>query len=224
MLVRRDDSGQRWEPLPGLSDHETRSKGNPGAGHTGLSTIPIDRENPNRMYVGISAAGTFRSDDGGESSRPVHTGVVVDFPPEKRPEVGPGVHPVALDMANPRTLYRQDHNGIYVSRDAAGNWIRIGRPLPYDFGFATASPKARPGTASFVPLEGRSWLTMYGGVQVYRWPEWGRSWQPTVRGHPFAGEVGTHREGLAADDRGPPGLCLGPTTGRPFVIPDGART
>jgi photosystem II stability/assembly factor-like uncharacterized protein len=223
-LYRSDDSGQSWEPMNGLNEHETRSKWNPGAGGMCPHTILIDPQNPKRMYVGISAAGTFRSDNGGETWRPLNKGIVVDFLPEKRPEVGQCVHKVAMDPANPRTLYRQDHSGIYVSRDAAETWIRVGRPLPYDFGFVTASPKARPGTAYFVPLEGMSRLTLNGGLQVDRWQEKGRSWQPTVRGRPFAGEVGTHREGMAADDKDPPGLYLGTTTGQLFVSPDGART
>jgi hypothetical protein len=223
-LYRSDDSGATWEPVPGLNEHETRPRWNPGAGGLCLHTIAIDPTDPKRMYAGISAAGTFRSDDGGETWRAMNRGVKVSFLPEKYPEVGQCVHKIALDGANPRLLYRQDHDGIYVSRDAAESWKRIGRPLPYDFGFVVASPKARPGTAYFVPLEGRARLTSNGGLQVYRWDEAKRGFQPTIKGRGWPGEFGTHREGLAVDELDPPGVYLGTTTGDLFVSPDAGRS
>jgi hypothetical protein len=223
-LFRSDDRGDSWQPLPGLNEHPTRPKWNPGAGGMCLHTILIDPTNPKRMYVGISAAGTFRSDDGGESWAPKNRGVVVSFQPEKRPEVGQCVHHVVMDPANPSVLYRQDHDGIYVSRDAADSWQRVGDKLDHDFGFVAAAPRAAPGNAFFVPLEGRSRTTIEGNLQVWRWREATKSWSPTIRGGILPGNYGTHREGMTADALDPFGLYVGTTTGELVYSSDGAKS
>ncbi len=223
-LYRSDDLGSSWAPVPGLNDHPTRPKWNPGAGGMCLHTIIIDPTDPKRMYVGISAAGMFRSDDAGEHWRPANRGVVVSFQPEKRPEVGQCVHKVVLDSGDTRTAYRQDHDGIYVSHDAMDSWKRIGRPLENDFGFVTAVAEARPGQAYFVPLAGRTRTAFANGPEVYRWTERTKSWAPTIKRRLTRGDVGTHREGLAIDRLDPPGIYLGTTTGQLFVSPDGDKS
>lgn len=223
-LFRSDDRGTSWTPLNGLNEHPTRPQWNPGAGGMCLHTILLDPSRPRRMYVGISAAGTFRSDDGGEHWTPMNHGVRVSFLPEKHPIVGQCVHKIALDPADPDTIYRQDHDGIYVSHDAMDSWKRIGRPLPHDFGFVVAAPRATPGVAYFVPLESQARVSPGGSLQVWRWTDATRRWTPTIKGHQFPGDVGTHREGLAADRLDPPGLYLGTTTGQVFYTRDGARS
>ncbi|MCI4368995.1 MAG: exo-alpha-sialidase, partial [Thermoplasmata archaeon] len=167
---------------------------------------------------------TFRTDDGGEHWRPTNKGVVVDFMPEKRPEVGQCVHKVAFEPSNSRTLYRQDHNGIFVSHDATDSWQRVGRPLPGDFGFVVAAAPAMPGGAFFVPLEGMARTAMGGQLQVYRWTDKSRKWTATVKGRPWPGELSTHREGLATDRLDPAGIYLGTTTGQLLYSNDGARS
>jgi hypothetical protein len=223
-LYRSDDKGESWESLKGLNEHETRPKWNPGAGGMCLHTILIDPTNPKRMYVGISAAGTFRSDNGGETWRPVNKGVEVSFQPEKLPEVGQCVHDCALDTGNPSTIYRQDHDGIYISHDGMDSWTRVGKPLAYDFGFVSVTAKSLPGTAFFVPLQPQSRLSDPKGLQVYRWEEKTKKFTPTIKGRPFEGDYGVHREGMAADSLDPAGLYLGTTTGQLFFSPDAAKT
>jgi len=222
-LYRSDDRGNSWESVTGLNEHETRPKWNPGAGGLCLHTVLIDPSKPSRRYVGISAAGTFKSDDGGEHWRPANRGVKVSFLPDPDPPFGQCVHKVALDPLRPETVYRQDHDGIYISRDAMESWTRIGKPLDTDFGFVVATAPALPGTAFFVPLQGES-RTMKGGVQVYRWTEKDRKWTPMVKGQPWRGDIGTHREGLAADALDPAGLYLGTTTGELFFSNDAAKS
>ncbi|MGI0150319.1 MAG: WD40/YVTN/BNR-like repeat-containing protein [Thermoplasmata archaeon] len=223
-LYRSDDRGRSWAPMPGLNEHPTRPKWNPGAGGMCLHTILIDRADPRRMYVGISAAGVFRSDDGGERWRPMNRGVRVSFQPEKLPEVGQCVHRIVQDPGRPETIYRQDHDGIYISRDAAESWQRIGRPLPHDFGFVAAAPEARPGEAYFVPLRPDARVCAEGSLEVWRWTERGRAWKPTVRGRLGPGDFGTHREALAVDREDPFGIYLGTTTGDLAYSVDGARS
>ncbi|HEY6237933.1 MAG TPA: exo-alpha-sialidase [Thermoplasmata archaeon] len=223
-LYRSDDRGNSWEGVAGLNEHETRPKWNPGAGGLCLHTILIDPSRPSRRYVGISAAGTFKSDDGGEHWRPVNKGVKVSFLPDPNPPFGQCVHKVALDPLRPETAYRQDHDGIYVSHDAMESWQRIGRPLPTDFGFAVTTAAALPGTAFFAPLQGTSRTATGGQLQVYRWTEKDRKWTPTVKGRPWPGELGTHREALAADALDPAGVYLGTTTGDLLFTNNAART
>ena len=222
-LYRSDDLGDSWTPLKGLNEHPTRPKWNPGAGGMCLHTILLDPTNPKRMYIGISAAGTFRSDDGGETWQPRNQGVRVSFQPEKYPEVGQCVHHFAFETTDPSTLYRQDHDGVYVSRDRMDSWQRIGRPLESDFGFNVVTAPALPRTAFFVPLRGQSRTTFDGGFQVFRWDDRGRKWSRTVDAKRFPGAFGMHREGMAADGLDPAGIYVGTTTGQLFASPDGAR-
>lgn len=222
-LYRSDDRGQTWASVLGINEHPTREKWNPGAGGLCMHTILLDERVPHRMYVGISAAGTFRSDDDGDHFRPVNHGVRVSFAPDPLPEFGQCVHKVALDPTNPNTIYRQDHDGIYVSHDAMDSWKRIGKPLASDFGFAVATAPTLPGQAFFVPLKGEARTMPGGSLQVYRWTEKGRQWSPLVRGGAFPGDFGMHREALDTDALDPAGLYLGTTTGQVFYSADTGR-
>ena len=223
-LFRSDDAGASWTSMDGLNRHETREKWNPGAGGMCLHTILLDPTDPKRMYVGISAAGTFRSDDAGEHWRPVNQGVRVSFQPEKYPAYGQCVHDVVLDAGDPKTLYRQDHDGIYVSHDGMESWRRVGRPLGSDFGFAVVSPPTMPGTAFFAPLGTMGRTMADHRFEVWRWDDRGRSWHRTMKGKPYIGDFGMHREAFASDALDPAGLYLGTTTGELFFSPDGARS
>lgn len=223
-LYVSEDRGGSWSPVPGINEHPTRSKWNPGAGGMCLHTILLDPSRKERMYVGISAAGVFRTDDGGGSWTPKNEGVIVSFVPDGKIEVGQCVHDVAIDPNHPDTLYRQDHDGIFVSRNGGDHWKRIGKPLPSDFGFVVASPPSMPGTAFFVPLHGQSRIVGNNQLQVYKWTEKGGRWTPTIRGRPFPGDVGTHREALSADALDPAGLYLGTTSGQLLWSRDGARS
>lgn len=222
-LYRSDDQGATWSGVPGINEHETRARWNPGAGGLCLHTIVLDPTRPQRMYLGISAAGSFRSDDGGAHWSPRNRGVAVSFLPEKYPEVGQCVHKFVLDPARPDTVYRQDHDGVYVSHDAMESWKHIGGPLPHDFGFGVTAPRSEPGTAYFMPLRPDARTTFDGGFQVYRWTEKDRKWTRLLRPGSIPGAFGVHREGIASDNLEPAGLYVGTTTGQLFGSPDGGR-
>jgi hypothetical protein len=226
-LFRSDDLGKSWEGVAGINEHETRPKWNPGAGGLCLHTILLDPTRPKRMYVGISAAGTFRSDDGGEHFRPVNQGVKVSFLPDKNPPFGQCVHKVAFDPSNPDTIYRQDHDGIYVSHDAMESWKHVGGPLSDDFGFVVTAPTAMPGNAFFAPLNsGGAMPRTFSAhqIQVYRWNDKTRKFSATIRGNPWPGDIGTHRAGMASDSLDPAGIYLGTTTGQLFFTNNGAKS
>ncbi len=223
-LYRSDDLGSSWDPVSGLNDHPSKSQWGAGNGGPCLHTVLVDPTRPKRLFAGISSAGLLRSDDGGRSWKLANHGVETPFNPEKFPEVGQCVHKVAMDPARPETLYRQDHGGIYVSRDAGDRWDRVGKPLKDDFGFVVATAKHRPGRAFFVPIEGESRLTSSGGFQVQEWNEASKKWRALMTPRKFPGEFGNHREGLACDALDPAGIYAGTSTGQVFVSPDAGRS
>ncbi len=228
LLFRSDDLGQSWAPVPALNEHPTRPKWGPGAGGACLHTILIDPRDRRRMYVGMSAAGTFRSDDAGEHWRPTNQRVESPFNPEPYSEVGQCVHHVTLDASNPDIAYRQDHGGMYVNRSGMdGDWDRIGKAKGApkdDFGFCVASSASTPGKAYFVPLAGEARTTPNGGLQVWEWSEKNRRWRTLMSPKAFPGEYGVHREGIAVDALDPAGIYVGTTTGQLVLSPDGGKS
>ena len=228
MLFRSDDGARSWAPVPGINEHPTKAKWNPGFGGPCLHTVMVDPRDARRMYVGISAAGTFRTDDAGVHWRPTNAKVEAGFLPEKYPEVGQCVHHVVFDPSDPSVTYRQDHGGIYVNRhNMEGNWDRVGKVRggpKSDFGFAVAAARSRPGRAYFVPLEGEARTTWSGGLQVWEWNDANRSWRTLMSPKKFPGDFGVQREGLACDERDPAGIYVGTTTGQLIVSPDAGKS
>jgi hypothetical protein len=224
LLFRSTDLGASWEPIEAINNHPDRKGWSPGAGGACLHTILLDPRDSQRMYIGMSAVGTFRSEDGGESWKPVNKGVETPFLPDKFPETGQCVHHVAADAADPDTFYRQDHGGMYVSHDRMDQWVRIGKPLGDDFGFSVASPPARPGTAYFVRLGGKARTTDEGYFQVHEWNDKTRKWRKLLGPKNFPGHFGVQREGITTDRLSPPGIYVGTTTGELFISPDAGKS
>jgi hypothetical protein len=220
LLFRSTDLGTSWEPIEAINNHPARKDWSPGFGGACLHTILVDPREPDRLYIGLSAVGTFRSEDGGASWVPTNKGVVTPFLPEKNPETGQCVHHVAMDSADPDTFYRQDHGGMYVSHDRMDKWVRIGKPLGDDFGFGVASPASAPGRAYFVRLDGRARVTGEGYFQVLEWNDRTRKWRKLLGPKDFPGHFGVQREGIAADNLPSPAIYVGTTTGQLFVGSD----
>ena len=228
MLFRSDDQAKSWAPVPGINEHPTKKDWNPGAGGPCLHTVIVDPRDRRRMYVGISSAGTFRTDDEGAHWRPTNAKVEAAFLPNPFPEVGQCVHHVALDPVDPDVAYRQDHGGIYVNRSSMdGDWDRVGKVRggpKDDFGFAVASAASRPGRAYFVPLTGEPRTTPAGGLQVWEWNDKGRKWRVLMSPRRFPGDFGVHREGMACDRLDPAGIYVGTTTGQLIVSPNAGKS
>ena len=223
-LFRSDNLGKSWAPVPAINDHETKPRWAPGFGGPCLHTILVHPDDAATMYVGMSAAGTFKTTDGGATWHPVNRGVETPFLPDKFPEVGQCVHHVAADPADPETFYRQDHGGMYVTHDGMEHWTRIGKPLGDDFGFGVATARSLPGRAFFVPLQGESRTTPNGGFQVHEWNDRTRKWRTLMSPRLFPGDFGMHREGIACDALDPAGIYVGTTTGQLFVSPDAGKS
>jgi len=224
LLFRSTDLGGSWEPISSLNDHPARKDWSPGAGGACLHTILIDPRDARRLYIGLSAVGTFRSEDAGTSWKPTNKGVMAPFLPNKYPETGQCVHHVVADAADPDTFYRQDHGGMYVSHDRMEKWVRIGKPLGDDFGFCVASPASAPGRAYFVRLDGEARVTGEGHFQVHEWNDKTRRWRKLLSPKAFPGHFGVQREGITTDNLDPAGIYVGTTTGQLFVSPDAGKS
>jgi hypothetical protein len=223
LLFRSPDLGSSWEPIDSINQHPDRKTWSPGAGGACLHTILIDPRDPQRLYIGMSAVGTFRSEDGGKSWKPTNKGVLAPFLPNKHPETGQCVHHVCGDAADPDTFYRQDHGGMYVSHNRMDSWVRIGKPLGDDFGFCVTSPAAAPGKAYFVRLDGMARVTGEGHFQVQEWNDKTRSWKKLLSPKAFPGHYGVQREGIASDNLDPHGIYVGSTTGDLFYSANAGR-
>lgn len=223
VLFRSHDWGGTWEEVPPLTAHPTRAQWGPGAG--GMCLHSIQCLGGGRMVVAISAAGTFRTTDGGASWAPFNQGVRADFRPDKYPEVGQCVHKLLAHPRNPDALYQQNHCGIYRARFNAKKWTDISRGVPSRFGFGLALPAAEPETLFTVPIDSADYrCTPDGKFRVARSRDGGKTWKLLTRGLP---QRNAHllvlREAMAADGHSPSGVYVGTTSGHLFHTSDGGE-
>ena len=153
-LFRSDDGGETWSEITSLSQHPTRSRWHPGAGGLCLHSIQLDPANPQRMFIGISAVGVFRTDDGGATWHTKNRGTRAEFMPDKYPEFGQCVHKLLIAQNDSGLLFQQNHCGVYRSADAGESWQEITAGLPSDFGFPLAVHPRKPETVYVLPLQG----------------------------------------------------------------------
>ncbi len=223
VLFRSDDSGATWAANEALLGHETRERWAPGAGGLVCHSIALDPGNAGRLWIGISAAGVFRSEDGGESFEPANAGTEACFlPDDPFPEVGQCVHKVLAHPARPERLWQQNHCGVYRSDDAGASWERLDENgLPSPFGFALALDPADPDVAYVIPEEGaENRVTSDGRLGIYRTGDAGASWTPTVAVDPAWAAV--LREGMSFDADG--GVYAGTQSGFVYALRDGQVT
>jgi len=222
VLFRSDDRGKTWEPVRGVVEHPTREQWNPGAGGMCCHSIQLDPSDANRLYIGISAAGVFRTDDGGERWSPANKGTAADFMPDPYPEVGQCVHKLLVHPSRPDRLWQQNHCGVYRSDDRGESWERLdGNGLPSGFGFPIALHPREPDTAFVVPEEGaENRVTCNGRLGIYRTRDGGASWAERPQGLPTPAWSAVMRESMASDGLDPVGIYLGTQSGSVFVSPD----
>jgi photosystem II stability/assembly factor-like uncharacterized protein len=224
-LFRTDDGGASWQPVRGILEHPTRERWMPGAGGMCCHSITLDRSDAQRLYVGISAAGAFRTDDGGETWTPINRNVAADFmPDDPYPEVGQCVHKLLAHPAAPERLWQQNHCGVYRSDDRGETWERLdGNGLPSSFGFALALHPREPDTAWVVPEEGAdNRVTSGGRLGVYRTRDGGETWEERPAQEPAWAAI--LRENGASDRLDPVGVYFGTQSGSVFVSPDEGET
>jgi hypothetical protein len=221
-LFRTTDGAQNWEELPGLRTHGSGPHWQPGAGGLCLHTIILDPRDPKRIYIAISAAGAFRTDDGGVTWRPINRGLKSEGIPEPAAEVGHCVHHVAMHPSRPDVLFMQKHWDVMRSDDGGEMWREVSGNLPSDFGFAIDVHAHEPETIYVVPIKSDSeHYPPEGKLRVYRSRTGGDEWEPLTRGLPQRDcYVNVLRDAMAVDHLDSCGIYFGTTGGQVYASPD----
>ena len=217
------DGGRDWQELPALRTHESGPGWQPGAGGMCLHTIILDPAQRERMFVAISAAGAFRTDNAGKTWQPINKGLQSGEIPDGDAEVGHCVHRIAMHPSRPDTLYMQKHWDVMRSDDAGGTWREISGNLPSDFGFPIAVHAHEPETVYVVPIKSDSeHYPPEGKLRVYRSRTGGDKWEPLTGGLPQANcYVNVLRDAMAVDSLDPCGIYFGTTGGQVYCSANG---
>jgi hypothetical protein len=221
-LFRSSDAGVSWQELPGLRGHGSGSRWQPGAGGMCLHTILVDPTDPNRIYVAISSAGAFRSDDAGKSWRPINRGLRSEQIPDPTAEVGHCVHRIAMHASRPQVLFMQKHWDVMRSDDAGESWREVSGNLPSDFGFPIEVHAHEPETVYVVPIQSDSeHFPPQGRLRVYRSRSGGDEWEALTQGLPQRDcYVNVLRDATSVDALDPCGLYVGTTGGQVYASAD----
>ena len=222
-LFRSDDGGATWEELPALRQHESGSRWQPGAGGLCLHTIVADPSNPARIFVAISAAGAFRTDDGGRTWQPINRGLRSEGIPNPTAEVGHCVHRIAMHPSRPNVLFMQKHWDVMRSDDAGDSWREVSGGLPSDFGFAIDVHAHEPETIYVVPIKSDSeHFPPDGKLRVFRSRTGGNDWEALTNGLPQKDcYVNVLRDAMAVDRLDPCGVYFGTTGGQVYGSANG---
>ena len=222
-LFKTTDGGQTWRELSGLRLHPSGPSWQPGAGGMCLHTILLDPANPQRIYIAISAAGAFRTDDGGVTWRPINQGLRSEYIPDPKAETGHCVHRLAMHPSRPNVLFMQKHWDVMRTDDAGESWREVSGNLPTDFGFPIAVHAHEPETIYVVPIKSDSeHYPPEGKLRVYRSRNGGEEWEPLTRGLPQSDcYVNILREAMSVDDLDSCGIYFGTTGGQVYASADG---
>jgi photosystem II stability/assembly factor-like uncharacterized protein len=221
-IFRSTDGGQNWKELPGLRGHGTGPHWQPGAGGMCLHTIILDPSNPQRIYIAISAAGAFRTDDGGNTWKPINRGLRSQYIPDPTAEIGHCVHHVAMNPKRPGVLFMQKHWDVMRSDDAGDNWKEVSGNLPTDFGFVIDVHAHEPETVYVVPIKSDSeHFPLDGKLRVFRSRTGGNEWEPLTKGLPQRDcYVNVLRDAMAVDSLDKCGVYFGTSGGQVYVSAD----
>ncbi len=222
-LFKSTDGGSTWEELSGLRGHGSGPSWQPGAGGMCLHTIILDPSDAERMFIAISAAGAFRSDDAGKSWRPINRGLRSGQIPEEEAEVGHCVHHVAQHPSRPETLFMQKHWDVMRSDDGGESWYEVSGNLPTDFGFPIDIHAHEPDTIYVVPITSdEQHFPPEGKLRVYRSRSGGNEWEPLTKGLPQSNcYVNILRDAMSVDRLDDCGIYFGTTGGQVYASSDG---
>jgi len=221
-IFRSTDGGQNWRELPALRGHGTGPKWQPGAGGMCLHTIILDPSDPQRIYIAISAAGAFRTDDGGKTWKPINQGLRSQYIPDPTAEVGHCVHHIAMHPKRPGVLFMQKHWDVMRSDDAGDNWKEVSGNLPTDFGFVIDVHAHEPETIYVVPIKSDGeHFPPEGKLRVYRSRSGGNEWEALTKGLPQENcYVNVLRDAMAVDSLDKCGVYFGTTGGQVYASAD----
>jgi hypothetical protein len=221
-LFKSTDGGQNWQELSGLRGHGSGPRWQPGAGGMCLHTILLDPVNPDRIYIAISAAGAFRTDDAGKTWQPINQGLHSPYIPDPKAEVGHCVHRIAMHRLRPDVLYMQKHWDVMRTDNAGELWREISGNLPTDFGFPIDVHAHEPETIYVVPIKSDSeHFPPDGKLRVYRSRTGGNEWEPLSKGLPQSNcYVNVLRDAMAVDSLDSCGVYFGTTGGQVYASAD----
>ncbi len=221
-LFRSTDGGKNWQELAGLRGHGTGPRWQPGAGGMCLHTVILDPSNPQRIYIAISAAGAFRTDDAGKTWRPINKGLVSPYIPEPTAEVGHCVHHVAMHRSRPNVLFMQKHWDVMRSDNAGDSWQEVSGNLPTDFGFVIDVHAHDPETIYVVPIKSDGeHFPLDGKLRVYRSKSGGNEWEALTKGLPQKDcYVNILRDAMSVDSLDKCGVYFGTTGGQVYGSAD----
>jgi hypothetical protein len=221
-IFRTTDGGQNWQELPGLRGHGSGAKWQPGAGGMGLHTILLDPSHPERIFIAISAAGVFRSDDAGKTWRPMNRGLKSQYIPDPNAEVGFCVHRIAMHRSRPNVLFMQLHWDVNRSDDAGESWHEVSGNLPTDFGFPIDVHAHEPDTVYVVPIKSDSeHYPPDAKLRVFRSRTGGTEWEPLTKGLPQENcYVNVLRDAMSVDSLDKCGIYFGTTGGQVYASAD----
>jgi photosystem II stability/assembly factor-like uncharacterized protein len=222
-MFRSSDGGQTWNELAGLRTHPSGPSWQPGAGGLCLHTILLDPRNEKRIFAAISAAGAFRSDDGGTTWQPINRGLKSEGIPDPNAEVGHCVHRIAMHPSRPDVLFMQKHWDVMRSNDGGDSWTEVSGNLPSDFGFPIDVHAHEPETIYVVPIKSDSeHFPPDGKLRVYRSRSGGNDWEALTRGLPQQDcYVNVLRDAMAVDRLDPCGIYFGTTGGQVYGSANG---
>jgi photosystem II stability/assembly factor-like uncharacterized protein len=226
-LLASRDQGRTWERVQGLTDHPSAGSWNPGAAGLVLHTIVPDPADAKKLWVGISAAGVFATEDGGatwERRNRLSNAEACghhDHPAAPRDgETGHCVHNMMRAPGNADLLYQQNHHGVWRSADGGRSWDDITSGLPSTFGFPIRVHPRDPDTIWTLPLNGdmAGRFPPDAACAVWRSRDGGQSWQDMREGLPQQGCFFTVlRQAMAGDGRDPAGIYFGTNSGSVFA-------
>ena len=221
-LFKSTDGGATWQELAGLRGHGSGPHWQPGAGGMCLHSIILDPVNRERIFVAISAAGSFRTDDGGKNWKPINKGLVSNMIPDPTAEVGHCVHHIAMHRDRPNVLFMQKHWDVMRSDDAGENWHEVSGNLPTDFGFVIDVHAHQPETLYVVPIKSDSeHFVPDGKLRVFRSKTGGNEWEPLTVGLPQQNcYVNVLRDAMAVDSLDDCGIYFGTSGGGVYASSD----
>jgi photosystem II stability/assembly factor-like uncharacterized protein len=225
-LFRTTDGGQNWSEMPGLRGHGSGPHWQPGAGGLCLHSILLDPSNPKRMFIAISAAGAFRTDDGGTTWLPINRGLKSQGIANEEAEVGHCVHRIAMHRSRPNVLFMQKHWDVMRTDNAGDSWTEVSGNLPTDFGFPIDVHSHEPETIYVVPIKSDSeHYPPDGRLRVYRSRTGGHEWEALTNGLPQSNcYVNVLRDAMSVDSLDKCGIYFGTSGGQVYASADAGDT
>ena len=225
-IFRTTDGGQNWQELPGLREHGSGKHWQPGAGGMCLHTLILDPSDPGRIFIAISSAGAFRTDDGGKTWKAINQGLRSEHIPDPTAEVGHCVHHIAMHKSRPGVLFMQKHWDVMRSDNAGDSWQEVSGNLPTDFGFVIDVHAHEPETIYVVPIKSDSeHFVPDGKLRVYRSRTGGNEWEALTKGLPQSDcYVNVLRDAMAVDSLDKCGVYFGTSGGQVYASADAGDT